>query len=274
VTGGFALNAEDLPTAAARFEEALALYRQAGDRGGAARALNNLGIVARRQGDHATAAVRYDEALTLFRELTDPVGVGNCLNNLGLVRFSQGDYQTARALIEEALVVCAPGDRQQRAGRLESLGRVASGVGDTELARSSYHESLALSGELGSVELIAFALEGLAWVAGRDGHYRRAARLRGAAEALREARGCPVPAVERPRYERDVALLRSGLGEVALATAWSDGKRMSIEEAISYAADDGTDDDSPDETSTALDLSRARSDGKDGQCDGSRSFWR
>jgi hypothetical protein len=78
-------------------------------------------------------------------------------------------------------------------------------------------------------------LEGLAKVAGAEEAAARAARLLGAAEALREAIGAPLPPVERADYDRSVDTVRAGLSEEAFAAAWSEGRLMALEQALVYA---------------------------------------
>jgi DNA-binding CsgD family transcriptional regulator len=57
-------------------------------------------------------------------------------------------------------------------------------------------------------------------------------RLWGAADALREAMGTPIPPVYRADYERSVAAARAQLGEKAFAAAWAEGRSMTPEQAL------------------------------------------
>lgn len=59
-----------------------------------------------------------------------------------------------------------------------------------------------------------------------------AARLWGAAGALREALGTPLPPVARADYERAVAAARTTSGERAFAVAWAQGRSMTPEQAL------------------------------------------
>jgi DNA-binding NarL/FixJ family response regulator len=54
----------------------------------------------------------------------------------------------------------------------------------------------------------------------------------GAAEALREAIGTPLPPVERATYERSIAAARAQLGEEAFAAAWQEGRTMTLEQVL------------------------------------------
>ena len=73
---------------------------------------------------------------------------------------------------------------------------------------------------------IAACLNGLGIVAALAGQAERAARLCGAAEALRETIGAPVPR-HRGQYERAIAAARATLGEQAFAAAWAAGRALS-----------------------------------------------
>jgi DNA-binding NarL/FixJ family response regulator len=54
----------------------------------------------------------------------------------------------------------------------------------------------------------------------------------GAAEALRDTIGAPIPHVERDAYERSAAAARVHLGERVFAAAWAEGRTMTPEQAI------------------------------------------
>jgi hypothetical protein len=79
---------------------------------------------------------------------------------------------------------------------------------------------------------IASCLEGLAEVAMGQGDPGRAARLFGAAEAVRLAIGAPLPLIQRVPYEQAVASVRAQLGQEAFEAAWAEGQTMSLEQAI------------------------------------------
>src|SRR3954468_18217296 len=60
----------------------------------------------------------------------------------------------------------------------------------------------------------------------------QAARLWGAAEALREAIGAPMHPVDRVWHEQTLPLARATLGERALTLAWEEGRGMTAELAL------------------------------------------
>jgi hypothetical protein len=85
---------------------------------------------------------------------------------------------------------------------------------------------------------IAASLEGLAAVNRAPGQPGRAVRLLGAAEALREWVGVPLPPTEQANYELLVAAIHAALGEEAFAAAWAAGRALSLEDAVSLALDE------------------------------------
>jgi hypothetical protein len=64
-----------------------------------------------------------------------------------------------------------------------------------------------------------------------------AARLFGAAEAVRESAGIPLPPVQRAAYERDLAAASTQLDQVAWETAWAEGRALTLDQAIAEALD-------------------------------------
>jgi predicted ATPase len=198
-----------------------------------AKALNGAGILARLQSDYRTARACFEESLRIRRELGDRRGIADCLANLGCVARRQSDDEAAWTLYQESVAMYRDlGDQRGLAGALCGMGNVAHRRGADEEAWALYQESLALRQDLGETQGIAECLEGVAAVCGSRGQTTRAARLLGAAESLRDALGVPRPPGEQPAYEQQVTALRAGLSEQALAEAWAEGRRLTLEQAV------------------------------------------
>ncbi|MFQ5794233.1 MAG: tetratricopeptide repeat protein [Candidatus Bipolaricaulia bacterium] len=203
-----------------------------------AKALHGAGWMAWRQGDYDRMAELWEESLTLFRELGDKWGIARLVRNLGYVAAEQDDLGQAAELFEEGLALAREQeDKEVIAHLLEGLGQVEAGQGDLGQAAELYEESLTLQRELRDKGGIALCLEGLAGVACANGRPERAARLFGAAEALHEAIGFPLPSIDRTLmdYDRNVSAVRAELGEEAFAIAWAEGQAMPLEQAIAHA---------------------------------------
>jgi predicted ATPase/class 3 adenylate cyclase len=217
-------------------EEGLALSMQQETAAGISWALFNLGNVALDQGDTARATGYFQGALDIFRQKGNRLMSGWVQINLGRVACAQGDFVRALPLFEETLALFGElGYRDGVAQVLLDLARVARVLGDETQATQRFAESLALFRETGRLRDTAYCLEGLAGIAATSGQPQRGARLFGAAEALREVVGIPLPPVNRADYERDVAVARADLDETAFAAAWAEGRAMTLEQAMAYA---------------------------------------
>ncbi|HET9979886.1 MAG TPA: tetratricopeptide repeat protein, partial [Ktedonobacterales bacterium] len=241
--GGLALWQGDYGAVEIWLERAAVLGQAAGDQRTAARAFNSLGVAAHRQGSLKRAMARFEESLALFRQVGDQWGSALALNNLGDLAVYQGDLERAATVFTEALALFRQvGDRGNTAVCLENLGWVARKRGNLAQAETLQREALALFWELGDLRQCAEALEYLASNAGEAESVeqgKRAARLLGVAETLRENTGAPLPANERADVEEAVAAARAALGEEAWAAAFAAGRALSLEEAVTEAL--GTD---------------------------------
>jgi predicted ATPase/DNA-binding CsgD family transcriptional regulator len=216
------------------YEQSLALQREFGNKRGVAWSLLGLAqVLFFTQSDPATIHSLLEESLTLYRELGHKEGVASSFNLLGRVALSQGDVDTARSLLEESVAISKEiGTRWGTAQSLCVLASVGARLGEFAAAHVLYEESVAIARKVGSKWLIPFCLEGLADVAAVQGEPTWAARLWGAAEALRDAIGAPLPPVYYADYDRSVVAVRSSLGEKAFATAWAEGRNMTPEQAL------------------------------------------
>jgi ATP/maltotriose-dependent transcriptional regulator MalT len=127
------------------------------------------------------------------------------------------------------------GLRRNAAFSLTDLALAARLQGDFAQAHRLYAESLAIFRETGDRHNLVWALEGQAGLLAAMGQAAPAAKLLGAAAALRTAAGAPVPPVERARVVATVAAVRGWLGESAFAAAWGAGQHLSAEQAIADA---------------------------------------
>jgi hypothetical protein len=102
-------------------------------------------------------------------------------------------------------------------------------------ATALYQEALLLSRAIGIKVMMADGLEGLAWSVVAQGQPEWAARLGGAAEALRKTLSVPLSLERRAGHDQAVAAMRAALDEEAFAAAWAAGRSMPLEAAIAYA---------------------------------------
>ena len=215
-------------------EEALVLWREVGHMDRVAQSYVCVAeMLFFSQGDPARVYTLLDEGLALSRELGYKLGIAKGITLSGELALSQGDEALARSLIEQSLVLCREtGNQEDFARSLFVLGRVVESLGDYAAARALYEESLAIRRVVGDNRHIASCLEGLAGLFVERREPVRAVRLWGAAEALREARGTPMPPVYRADYERSRAAASAQLGEQAFAAAWAEGRMMTLDQVL------------------------------------------
>jgi predicted ATPase/DNA-binding SARP family transcriptional activator len=233
---------EQADLAAARFlhEEALAIRRALGDLQRLCVTLNNLAIVTYDQGDGAAARALWEESLAVARETGFDGAIPHALANLGELAFEEGDAVRGRSLLEEALAMHrATGSKYSIAYLLKVLTTVVHHQGDLAAARSFLAESLPLLHESGHRMGIAQTLEAAAAVAQTSGQANQAARLSGAAAALREEIAAPLPANERGRHEETLAAARTALGEQAFQQAFGEGRKTTWENALDQMLTEG-----------------------------------
>jgi DNA-binding CsgD family transcriptional regulator len=117
---------------------------------------------------------------------------------------------------------------------LTTRARVAIAQGEPEQAERDAHDALATA-DVDAHLLIPDILECLATLAGEAGSHREAARLFGAAGAIRERMGTVRFKVWDVGYHASVAALRDAMDEDDFDAAWAEGASLSTEEAIAYA---------------------------------------
>lgn len=176
--GVLAYSQGDPARASILHQEALALYREAGDLRGMGIALHGLGRVAHYRADFSGAGGLYAESLTLRRELHDPMGIAICLLSVASVERDQGNYDRAARLADESLELYRDlADNWGEAMALDLLGQVARVRGKYQEAERLYEESLELYRELGDTRGVAINVDNLARIALDGGDLTRAEAL-------------------------------------------------------------------------------------------------
>lgn len=148
--GQAALSLGEPAAALQKVEEAAAIFRQAGDRTGLARAATVRAIVLESQGDSRDAEAAYREALKIYQEIGNQFGVAGAINNLGIFSFRQGRLPEAKQRFEQALAAFrATGRKAATANALTNLGAIADLEGDQATFRARLEEALAVYREIG-----------------------------------------------------------------------------------------------------------------------------
>ncbi len=219
----------------ANLEESLNLYRELRNKQGIANALYRLAqVLFLSQGVLAKVQALLEESLTLLGELDVMVFVDYLYSLLGQIALQEGDIDLAQSLFDKSLAIARQvGDQVNIAEYLSALGKVAARKIDHAAARTLYEESLAIARKMGSQWRIISYLEGLASVIAEQKEFVWAAQLWGAAEAMRESFGIPLPPVDRADYQKAVASASSQLGMKVFSIAWAQGRAMTLNQVLS-----------------------------------------
>jgi tetratricopeptide (TPR) repeat protein len=229
----------DYATAIQLQEEALALNRELNDDTNTAGALSNLAWAMLRPGDYTRANAYLEEALAIHRHIGDKGGMGFVLSGLAEVALREGKLELASKLVEESLVLRRElGHKWGIGASLGTSAWIAMRQFDWESAFVRLKESMQVRKEIGDRGGIAFCLERLAEVAIGKHEAEKAARIFGAAESMRVWLRSKIDPVDKPEYELNVASLRAELGEDKFNTAWEEGQKMTLEQAVDYALEE------------------------------------
>ena len=210
--------------------ESLAIAEAAGDRWGVASAHGYLAFASWLQRDFGRAAEEASTALAKFRDLGDIEGAAWSLISLGTVARYQGDAERASVLLTESLALSEGiGFREGIAWSVEQLGLLAAVDGDPA-AISLLRRSLELHSELRDRWRMSSLLEDLGAIALAQGNAPQAARLLGAAEAIREAIGTVIAPCERLQHNQTTKAVRTALGDEAFDAALRQGQLASMDE--------------------------------------------
>lgn len=160
------------------------------------------------------------------------------LQNQGYTAICRGDYAAAKRLLQESF------DLNQEVGQTYGLAVTAQNrgllllrQGDVDAALTNMRHALQMLREMGAGCESAETLTFIAWACQETGQAERAARLYGAAEALRARLALVLAIPLRALYEDALARLRRELSADAYAAAWEAGHALSAEQAYADAMD-------------------------------------
>lgn len=225
----------NFPEAIAFGEQSVALYRELGDKPHFANAQSSLALTLFFHGNTERAIPLVEQSLSLFRELGDEVGTAGCLRVLAVHRQNQGDYEASLPLLEESLLLATKLQNGQRIqASLGSLAHVYRMRGDFVQATLIFNRAMAIRLKYNDEGMLAWGFEFYAILATMQRQAERAARLWGAAYALRKSINFPRFPVQRDYapYEQEARTL---LDAETFAQLFAEGGAMPLLKAAEYA---------------------------------------
>ncbi len=227
----------DFDRATELWEESVAIFRELGDRGATGVLLGNLGQTAMATGNFDRAVALHEENLSIARLLGDRGTIGRELFNLAEAMQMRGDGEQD-ALLDEALdLQRETSDRQSEIATLALMADNALGRDEIRRAAHLFATSLTACQVTGDRSSLANAalLERVSVLAAVSDQIPHAARLLGAAEALRLEIGAPVMPHLRPVGQRCLELLTARMSPKDRATAIDAGKPCLPDDALDLA---------------------------------------
>lgn len=232
VLGFFTLLHGAAAQAIALYEEALVIGETLQDPTTVAMSCAGLVFVLAGSAEPHKAEPYIAQGLAAARQINDATRTYNLLFYASWLALAEGDIARAQSLLTESLALMrAKQDTNLIGAALWRLGHLC--WLDKRYAESlaAFQESLQVRRSLNSARGVAYAVDGVAWVAAASGDPALAARLFGAADTQFTAMGSHFHPLEQPAHDAAVSQARSRLGNQAFAAAWADGAQVSLDEA-------------------------------------------
>jgi tetratricopeptide (TPR) repeat protein len=186
----------DLDLSQGYVEESYRLAREAGLRNQEAQACEILGTIARHRNDNDAARAHYKESVRVYQE------VGATFN----------------VMLEKS-----------------NLAHLERKLGNYASALEYYRETLVAFRDIGQDGAVSHQLECFGFIALAQDQNERALQLFAAANALREKGGTPMRPDEQIYFDEQLRGLREKMESTKFDSIWSQGRAMTMEQAIAYA---------------------------------------
>ncbi|HKQ93610.1 MAG TPA: tetratricopeptide repeat protein [Blastocatellia bacterium] len=135
--------AESLRKAIVKYEDALLLWRSAGDKSGEAETLTSAAQVYNSLGDKQRALDYFQRAIELWKETPDVKGHAIALSGAGAVQYALGSHRQALDYLKQSLLLFRSlKDAGGEAKRLNDIGAIYFALGEPQEALKYYQQAL------------------------------------------------------------------------------------------------------------------------------------
>jgi tetratricopeptide (TPR) repeat protein len=221
----------DWPDAKRFAEESRQLSKQLGQPSLARESLLTLGRALIADGDLNSALALIEEAESAAAAVGDLPLLGMARFNAGYLELTRGEYEQAELRFHAARETLVAANHLHGAARsLAALGSVALHQQRTTDAERYLRQSIELARTVGDHGTLAWGLELLGANYART-NPERAARLLGAAEALRETIGSELEGIELALHNRALETLAA----IDITACWAAGRELPPDEAAADA---------------------------------------
>ena len=189
--------------------------------------------------DYAKSDALREEASELFREYGSRWSYGIMAYGFGNMLTLQKQFGKAREKYQIAMQIMQEIKSSRNIIMIKSdLAHILRQEGNYIEAIPAYHETIKAWQRMGHRSAVAHQLECLAFIAKAIERPDKAARLLGAAEALRQKINMDMTPPEREEYEKEIADLKANIDEKEFASLWVEGRSMTMEQAIAFALEE------------------------------------
>jgi len=196
----------------------------------------NMARLAAAKGNESEKEMYFNKLRERIREAPGSYQVAMFHLGMGMDESARGNYATAKRIFEDGRKIFKSiGSVNFQLVMQSEIGHVERLTGNLNDAKAIYQETIQGWREIGNRPAIAHQLECFAFLAIAEEEPQHAAKLFGAAEALREITQSPMTDNEVIEYDQSVAQLRSMLPEAEFTLLWAEGKSMPMEQAIQLA---------------------------------------
>ncbi len=230
----------ELVQAEAALQEALALARAEKNAYNSAWSLNNLARVTAKLHGNMDAALRYTEdAIRISQEAAVGYTAANAYEMKGFLAAQSNHYTEARALFEKALLAFQDlGAYFNVTLNKSNLAHLERQFGHHQRALERYRETILAFRDVGQLGAVAHQLECIGFIALAQNQDAHAAQLFAAAHTLREKALMQMTPDEQNYYDEQLNGLRDRMDPAAFEAAWSEGKALSMDDAITSALEE------------------------------------
>jgi len=236
--GAFALFSGDLTQAKTLAEKGLELYQVSGDKFGFAEVQTSVLIGVALRSDELETAQKVSELnLAIRRELGDKDGIAYALWIGGIVAIHQGDYERASKMFLTAIDASYEAKSDYMLGiSFGNLGVAYLFKGEMDRARECYLRVAKLAQEKWNSDLKALSICWFALYCFEHKQFRKFIQLNSflARDNLLFIYLYLVPIIQTI-LQRNIAVARAELSEADFERAETDGKAMTLDQALAYA---------------------------------------
>jgi len=216
--------------------DALQIYRTLGDQTGIATTALDLALYQFDIKEIDQAKQLIAEAETIATQLNDKRLLAAVRRAQGIQATMEQRFEDSLALQEESFTLYRQlGDSWFASIAQWGVGINATYLGDFEKARSNFTDCLNSAWTIGNRWALAYPLEAFAALAVAQNQFQRAARLLGAAEALRSEYGVSTETTDHPTLRAIIARAAQEFTKPEFAAARKEGRSLPPQSAVTYA---------------------------------------